>query len=472
MRRLHSLFGVTIAGAGLMAIPQLVAPMPAAQIRAVQLTSGDTADSPLGDGTALVLGGSGLPTPGQPYADVVDTDYLAPRDFTGTTQIVTTPEALYPFLGPFTETFDDSEAQGQQILDTAILNQIAAGNVDAANPVDVFGYSQSAVIGSLLMPELASQNVPSDDVHFVLVGDVSAPNGGLLERFDLPAGTQPSIPSLGLTFSGPTSSDLYPTDVYTNEYDGFADFPQYPIDPLSDINALLGIAFEHTTYLGLTPEQVQDAIALPTTAADTLTNYYEIPESTLPLLDPLQLIPFIGNPLVDLLNPDLSVLVNLGYGDVADNFEGGWSQGDADVPTAIGFLPSSSVLEQVPQALFNGLEQGISNAVNDLLNPSNYVYSLPTWADELLKFAEALPGTEFSVLSPVPTTLQDLFDTFPPHTGIPLLDVASALLVSLPEIDANVFTAELADNSIVDAIGIPIAADLGILPLALLGAAL
>jgi hypothetical protein len=472
MRRLHSLFGITIAGAGLIAIPPLAAPMPAAQIRAVQLTSGDTADSPLGDGTALVLGGSGLPTPGQLYADVVDSDYLAPRDFTGTTQIVTTPEGLYPFLGPFGETFDASEAQGQQTLDTAILDQIAGGNVDAANPVDVFGYSQSSVISSLLMPELASQNVPSDDVHFVLVGDESAPNGGILERFDLPAGTQPSIPSLGLTFSGPESSDLFPTDVYTNEYDGFADFPQYPIDPLSDINALLGIAFEHTTYLGLTPEQVQDAIALPTTAADTLTNYYEIPESTLPLLDPLQLIPFIGNPLADLLNPDLSVLVNLGYGDVADNFEGGWSQGDADVPTAIGFLPDSSVLEQVPQALINGFEQGVSAAFNDLIDPSNYVYTLPSWAEELVTFAEALPGTEFSVLSPVPTTLQDLFDTFPPHTGIPLLDVATALFVTLPEIDANVFTAELADNNLVDAIGIPIAADLGILPLALLGAAL
>jgi hypothetical protein len=247
MRRLHSLFGVTVAGAGLISIPAVVTPIPAAQTRAVQLINGDTADSPLGDGTALVLGGSGLPTPGQPYADVVDADYFAPRDFTGTTQIVTTPEGLYPFLGPFGETFDDSEAQGQQILDTAILNQIAGGNVDAANPVDVFGYSQSSVISSLLMPELASQNVPSDDVHFVLVGDESAPNGGILERFDLPAGTQPTIPSLGLTFSGPESSDLYPTDVYTQEYDGFADFPQYPIDPLSDINAVLGIAFQHTT---------------------------------------------------------------------------------------------------------------------------------------------------------------------------------------------------------------------------------
>jgi hypothetical protein len=473
MLRLHPTFGVALVGAGLIATPALIPPSSDVQVRAVRLTSGDTADSPLGDGIAFIMGGSGLETPGQTYADAIDTEYLAPRDFTGTTQVLTTPEALYPFLGPFTETFDKSEAQGQQILDTAILNQIATGNVDAANPVVVSGWSQSAVISSLVQPQLASQGVPSDDVHFVLVGDESAPNGGILERFDLPAGTQPSIPSLGLTFSGPEASNLYPTDVYTHEYDGFADFPQYPINPLSDLNALLGIVFEHVTYPGLTAQQVADAIQLPTSSADTLTNYYELPVTTLPLLEPLQLIPFIGNPLADLLNPDLSVLVNLGYGNVDDNYLGGWSQGYADVPTPLGFLPDSSVLEQVPQALANGLQQGITDALKDLTDPNNYVYTLPSWADQLGTTLEnILPGTQLSVLSIVPTTFQDLFDTFPPHTGFPPFDVAEALLITLPELDYNVFTTELAANNPVDAIGIPLAADLGILPLALIGAAL
>jgi hypothetical protein len=473
MLRPHCTFGFALIGAGLIAVPALVPPSPGVQVRAVRLTSGDNADSPLGDGTALIMGGSGLETPGQTYANAIDAEYLAPRDFTGTTQVLTTPEALYPFLGPFTETFDQSEAQGQQILDAAILNQIATSDVDAANPVVVSGWSQSAVISSLVQPELASQGVPSDDVHFVLMGDESAPNGGILERFDLPDGTQPSIPSLGLTFSGPEASDLFPTDVYTHEYDGFADFPQYPVNFLSDINAVLGIVFEHVTYPGLTAEQIGDAIQLPTSAADTLTNYYEIPVTTLPLLEPLQLIPFIGNPLADLLNPDLSVLVNLGYGNVDDNYLGGWSQGDADVPTPLGFLPDSSVLEQVPQALATGLQQGITDAVKDLTDPSNYVYSLPSWADELGTALEnIIPGTQLSVLSIVPTTLQDLFDTFPPHTGFPPLDVATALFITLPEIDYNVFTTELAAGNPVDAIGIPLAADLGILPLALIGAAL
>jgi hypothetical protein len=52
------------------------------------------------------------------------------------------------------------------------------------------------------------------------------------------------------------------------------------------------------------------------------------------------------------------------------------------------------------------------------------------------------------------------------------LDVATALFITLPEIDYNVFTTELAAGNPVDAIGIPLAADLGILPLALIGAVL
>ena len=46
-----------------------------------------------------------------------------------------------------------------------------------------------------------------------------------------------------------------------------------------------------------------------------MTNYYMIPTQNLPLLDPLRAIPVVGTPLADLLQPDLRVLVNLGYGD-------------------------------------------------------------------------------------------------------------------------------------------------------------
>jgi PE-PPE domain len=327
--------GMTIAVTSLIAMP-VATPMPHVQVRDVRLTSGDGADSPLGDGTAFVIGGSGIPIPPERYVDAANTLYLQPREFTGTPQALDTPEGFYPTTGVNSSTADASEAQGAQILDGAITGQIAEGNVDAANPVVVFGYSQSSAMSTFTMQQLQAQGVPSDDVHFVLVGDTAAPNGGLLERFDLP-GADLSVPSFGITFGNPTPADLYPTDIYTLEYDGFADFPQYPIDPLSDLNAFAGMIYEHLTYLDLTPAQIANAIPLATlqSAGDSLTDYYMIPVGDLPLLDPLRLIPFVGNPLADLLQPDMTVLVNLGYGSITD----GWSQGPANVSTPVRAVP-------------------------------------------------------------------------------------------------------------------------------------
>ena len=39
------------------------------------------------------------------------------------------------------------------------------------------------------------------------------------------------------------------TNIYSLEYDGFTDFPRYPLNFLSDLNAVLGIAEIHGTYL-------------------------------------------------------------------------------------------------------------------------------------------------------------------------------------------------------------------------------
>ncbi|WP_428340735.1 PE-PPE domain-containing protein [Mycobacterium sp.] len=480
--RLHITSAVAIAGAGLITVAPLHPPTDV-QVRAIQLTSVDNADSSLGDGTALIVGGSGYPTPGQGYADAYDALYL--HNFPGTLQSLTTPESLYPFTLPFSETLDASAAQGAQDIVKAVDHLIAAGGVDAADPVVVTGYSQGALDDSLAMSLLTKQLVPSDDVHFVSLGDPSAPNGGLLERFDLPAGTNPEAPSLGLTFSGATPSDLYPTDIYTYEYDGFADFPKYPINIVSDLNAYLGILFNHVGYLGLTPEQVTpvadggDAIQLPTSAADTLTDYYLIPSDSLPLLDPLRLVPFVGNPLADLLQPDLKVLVNLGYGSI-DN---GFSPGYADVPTTLGFLPPQSVLDQVPQALMNGLQQGLQDAYRDLTTSSNYQLVSPeTTAAVGPLLGTITAGGDLNDPSDLPNLIsaelngienwftQGVTELSSTHTGIPLIDMASTVLFTLPQIAENIFETEMAAGDPLDAIGDPIALTVGIAPLVLIGA--
>lgn len=73
-------------------------------------------------------------------------------------------------------TFDSSVAQGAVILESAIRQQIAAGN-----NVTVFGYSQSATISSLVMANLAaSADPPSpDELSFTLIGNPNNPMAGL-----------------------------------------------------------------------------------------------------------------------------------------------------------------------------------------------------------------------------------------------------------------------------------------------------
>jgi hypothetical protein len=457
------------------------------QSREVQLVNGDSADSLLGDGPALVIGGSGIPIPPDRYVDAANTLYLAPRGFTGTPQALDTPAGFYPTTGVNSLTADASEAQGSKILDAAILGQIADGHVDAENPVVVFGYSQSSAFSSMTMQQLADQGVPSDDVHFVLVGDTAAPDGGLLERFDLPGGF--SVPSFGITFGDPTPADLYPTDIYTLEYDGFADFPQYPLNPIADLNAFAGMIYEHLTYLGLDAGQIQNAVPLET-VGDTLTNYYMIPVDDLPLLDPLRLIPVLGNPLADLLQPDMKVLVDLGYGSITD----GWSQGPANVPTPFELFPTDINWHDVVTALLNGVPQGIQAAVADLENPDNYqIPSLldnPTLAalvdaaytsgliDTLqptsLELTQALLGGSFplsdaTLLSPPIDIINDLTSTLSADYAalLPIADTVNALTTSLPAFDLSIFVDQLAAGNLIGALGDPIAADVALIPFAL-----
>ena len=339
-------------------LPASASPSPGSQTVTGPSTNGQDPSPPLGGGIALVMGGTGLPTPYPRYAESAAMLYLQPHGFTGTAQILTTPE-----LG---NNFNLSMAEGSQILTNAIVSQIQGGGVNAQNPVVAFGYSQSSVMSTFTMEQLQALGVPSDYVHFVLVGNTANPNGGLLTSLDIPPGRNFTIPNY-VTYGNPTPSNLYPTDVYTLEYDGWADFPHYPINVLSDLNALVGMYTQHLAYLGLDPSQITNAIPLPTTG-DTLVNYHMIPSANLPILEPLRLIPIAGQPLYDLLQPDMRILVNLGYGSISD----GWNQGPANVETPIALFPTDLDWSAVLPALGNGAQQGVTAFVHDLLNPATY----------------------------------------------------------------------------------------------------
>jgi hypothetical protein len=426
----------------------------------------------------LIMSGSGTSTPNSTFLNNVASRYLT--NFTGgTLQAVSTNEGLYPVSGVKDLTLDVSVARGVTELDNAINLAITPGSGKA---VSVFGVSQSAIIASLEMPKLLAEGFTPNQVNFVLTGDELNPNGGLLSRFP-----GLSTPSVGITWGGATPSNDFPTTIWTLEYDGFADFPQYPIDIFSDLNAVLGIAFVHGTYATVPPSQLASAVLLPGSAAlgtpNSMTNYEMIPTANLPLLDPVRIIPFIGNPIADLLQPDLRYLVNWGYGD--PNF--GWSTSPANVPTPFGFLPPLSDTTALGPLLVSGAGQGVNAFVSDLSHLGSSSGSGPGLSLSSLTSLlsgggsgggtptlPALPSIQ-SITSAITSANTNIISTLTTDVTtayavlLPTADIGTAVVISLPDYDVNLFVNGIGQalsgdpiGGLVNAIGDPIAADVGL----------
>jgi PE-PPE domain/PE family len=276
----------------------------ASNTAAMQLSSATSTTTPASPtNIALIMGGTGNPTPSSSYMLSIEQAYLA-QNYPGYTLVsLKTPEQFWPITGLTSEPFGKSVQQGLAILNTQIMTQTAAGD-----HVVVVGYSQSATIATLEMRYLDALPVgvrPSPNLlSFVLLADPNNPlNGGILTHF---------IPGFG-AFHVVTPLDTpYTTAIYTIQFDGIANFPQHLIDLPADLNALLGILDLHGTYPFLTTAQVATAIQ----EQIGNTTYYFLPTANLPLLDPLRLIPLLGNPLANLLQPVLRPIIDLGYGNV------------------------------------------------------------------------------------------------------------------------------------------------------------
>ncbi len=297
-------------------------------------------------GTALIMGGTGNPQPDPGYVAAINQLYIAPR-YPGYSPVgLYTPEQFWPVTGLTSQTFGQSVNQGVPLLNNAIMTQTAGGN-----HVVVVGYSQSATVATLEMRHLnalpASARPSPDQLSFVLLGDPNNPNGGILERFH---GLY--IPGLDVPFNGATPPNTpYPTAIYTIQYDGWADFPKYPINLVADANAVAGIYYLHPTYPDLTAAQLATAVQQPVSAGyNGATTYYLIPTQNLPLLEPLRQVPGVGNPMADLIQPDLRVIVELGYD----------RAGYANVPTPARLFPNIDLF-----AVAGDLSQGTVQGVHD-----------------------------------------------------------------------------------------------------------
>ena len=190
-------------------------------------------------------------------------------------------------------TYNKSVDQGVASLAATIA---AAGDADSA--VIISGYSQGAVAATEYM-----RAHPGAGNTYVLAANPNRPNGGILQRFN---GLY--VPILDISFNGATpTSDEIVIDI-ARQYDGWADFPKYPLNVAATANALLGIIYLHGKYdQTVTPELLADLE--PTTHGNT--TYYLVPTERLPLLMPFGGI--VPDSVLDALDPPLRAIVELGY---------------------------------------------------------------------------------------------------------------------------------------------------------------
>lgn len=208
------------------------------------------------DFISAVIDGTGVPAPDEPY------------------QIVPYNAGFKPFSHGFIKdlTFDDSVAQGVSLLDG---QNPAPGDI-------IFGFSQGAVAASIYKGTHTGNT-------YILTGNASRPNGGVMERFK---GIH--VPFLDVTFSGATPNNGDPTIDIALQYDGYADFPTYLGNPVALANAFAGVLFVHgNTQLTLTAADLEaaknsgDSDYYQVDAA-TNTTYYVIKTYPVPLLFPVK----------------------------------------------------------------------------------------------------------------------------------------------------------------------------------------
>ena len=367
----------------------------------VPVARADDPDDPL---TALMMGGTAMPTPSEYWQDTIVTDYIDPA----------TGDSYTPLVVPTPES-----AASTSLPDGLAQLQTAMSQQPANLPYLVEGYSQSAQIAVDEKIDLIQAGSPPPDVTFLLLGSGNRPDGGFLERFSglvIPGAT-------GFDFNGaePTDAGITTIDI-ANQYDAVADFPQYPINVVADLNSLLGFVYAHAAYgNGPLPEAVPaiwppsdplsgpyvDDYVLGSTEivkqVDGDTTFYFIPTTDLPLLDPLHSLG-VPEPVLNIFQPALQVIVEAGY-DRSVPF------GD---PTPAELIPS---IDPVTFSLEfeNAVVQGANNAFELFGAQLPGFDELETW------FASAEGWSEQAIGVPYDQIVTDLDTDVNPLTA--LIDV-------------------------------------------------
>ncbi|MBB3603193.1 hypothetical protein FHT40_002854 [Mycolicibacterium sp. BK556] len=195
------------------------------------------------------------------------------------------------------------------IFDLTWNQSVAQGvkNVETKDPQDdvLFGLSQGAVV----LSRYKAAHPEGTGNTFVLVENPSRPNGGILERF---AGLY--IPVLDISVSGATPDNGDTTVDVARQYDGWADFPKYPLNVLATINAIMGMVYVHgQTQTELTAADIDAAKAGGSAYYQQHgdTTYYLIRTPLVPILMPLKGI--VPDPILGAIDPVLRTFIEMGY---------------------------------------------------------------------------------------------------------------------------------------------------------------
>ena len=349
---------------------------------------------------ALMMGATGMPTPSEFWQDTIVTDYIDPATNADYTPVTVATPASYASTSAPIGLADLQAAMAAQQLNYP------------GDPYLVEGYSQSAQIVVAEKIELMEAG-QHPDVTFLMLGDPYRPNGGMVERL-----TGLVIPGIGL-FNGENPTDAgIPTIDIANQYDGFADFPQFPINPIADLNDLLGIVYAHASYGdGPLPEEIPslwppseplsgpytDEYVLGSTEVvkqvDGDTTFYFIPTTELPLLDPLRSLG-VPEPVLNIFQPALQVIVEAGY--------------DRSIP--FGDPTPAELIPTIDPATFtlefaNGVVQGADNAF------ALFGAQLPDFTQIESDFASAEAWTEANIGVPYDQVVNELDADFNPFTA-------------------------------------------------------
>jgi hypothetical protein len=158
-----------------------------------------------------------------------------------------------------------------------------------------------------------------------------------------------------------------------------------------------------------------------------------------------------------LLGPDLTYLINLGYGDGSLGYSV-TADSPANVPTPFGLFPDVS-LSTVLSTLATDTEQGFQNLIS---GTDPYSAALDPATSSAASFSDLLSALSADAANPA-ATFTEFVNALSSAAStaysllLPTADIINSLVTSLPAWETSIFIDNLSNGDLLDALGLPVA---------------